>query len=93
MTPAVVPTGSGSGSGSSGDRLLEPEAERSDVGALAPYATVLTPELREAEVLRGPRIDTPADHGTGCTFAAAITAVLAGGLGQLDHSAAVTGHV
>ena len=27
--------------------------------------------------LRGPRLDTPHTHGTGCTFAAAITACLA----------------
>jgi hydroxymethylpyrimidine/phosphomethylpyrimidine kinase len=118
---------------SSGDRLLEPEAERSYVAALLPHANVLTPNLREAEVLlggpirtlaeqrdaaralaelgpasvvvkgghavadepdeavdvlwdggslhelRGPRIDTRNDHGTGCTFAAAITAALAVG--------------
>jgi hydroxymethylpyrimidine/phosphomethylpyrimidine kinase len=29
--------------------------------------------------LRGPRLDTPHTHGTGCTFAAAITARLAKG--------------
>jgi len=29
---------------------------------------------------RGPRIDTRSDHGTGCTFSAAITALLALGV-------------
>jgi hydroxymethylpyrimidine/phosphomethylpyrimidine kinase len=120
---------------SSGDRLLERDAERSYVEELLPHATVLTPNLREAEVLlggsirtlaeqrdaaralaelgpasvvvkgghavadepdeavdvlwdggslhelRGPRIDTPNNHGTGCTFAAAIAAALAAGDG------------
>lgn len=116
---------------SSGDRLLEPAAERRYVEALLPHALVLTPNLREAEVLsgasistlteqreaaralgelgagtvvvkgghavadsageaidvvwdgrsmyelRGPRVDTRNDHGTGCTFAAATAAALA----------------
>jgi hydroxymethylpyrimidine/phosphomethylpyrimidine kinase len=31
--------------------------------------------------LRGPRVETPHTHGTGCTFSAAITAGLARGLG------------
>ena len=127
---------------SSGDRLLEPDAERSYVEELLPHATVLTPNLREAEVLlggsirtlaeqrdaaralaelgpasvvvkgghavadepdeavdvlwdggslhelRGPRIDTPNNHGTGCTFASAIAAALAAGdgVGEAVHS-------
>jgi hydroxymethylpyrimidine/phosphomethylpyrimidine kinase len=119
---------------SSGDRLLEPAAERLYVEALLPYATVLTPNLREAQVLlgttirslaeqhaaaralgalgpavvvvkgghavedtgdaavdvvfdgkdttelRAPRIDTPNNHGTGCSFASATAAGLARGL-------------
>ena len=118
---------------SSGDRLLEPEAESLYVEALLPHACMLTPNLREAEVLLGtpirclaeqreaaralgalgpdvvvvkgghpvsagsdravdvvwdgtstydlsaPRVDTVNNHGTGCTFAAAATAALAGG--------------
>lgn len=118
---------------SSGDRLLEPEAEALYVEALLPHASLLTPNLREAEVLLGtsihtlaeqreaaralgglgpaivvvkgghqvsdrsdeavdvvwdgtstydlcaPRVDTVNNHGTGCTFASAATAALAGG--------------
>ncbi|TFV87107.1 bifunctional hydroxymethylpyrimidine kinase/phosphomethylpyrimidine kinase [Blastococcus sp. CT_GayMR20] len=116
---------------SSGDRLLEPQAEQLYLTALLPHATVFTPNLREAELLlgarirtlneqreaartlgalgpatvvvkgghavtdtadetvdvawdgervyelRGPRIDTPNNHGTGCTFASATAAGLA----------------
>lgn len=118
---------------SSGDRLLEPEAERLYVAELLPYATVVTPNLREAEVLLGrsintlaeqraaaadlaslgpstvvvkgghavsdtpgeavdvvwhagslrelrrPRVDTVNNHGSGCSFASAIAALLARG--------------
>jgi hydroxymethylpyrimidine/phosphomethylpyrimidine kinase len=118
---------------SSGDRLLEPAAERLYVEALLPHATVITPNLREAEVLLGrsittlaeqrdaaaalgelgpstvvvkgghavtdtpgeavdviwhdgtlrelrtPRVDTPNNHGSGCSFASAIAALLAQG--------------
>jgi hydroxymethylpyrimidine/phosphomethylpyrimidine kinase len=118
---------------SSGDRLLEPDAEQVYLSALLPHAAVLTPNLREAEVLlgapirtlaeqrdaaralaelgpptvvvkgghavadvpdeavdvvwdrrsvhelRGPRMDTANNHGTGCTFASAIAACLAAG--------------
>lgn len=118
---------------SSGDRLLEPAAERLYVSELLPHAMVITPNLREAEVLlgrristladqrdaaaalaalgpstvivkgghavadtpgeavdvlchngalrdlRAPRIDTANNHGSGCSFASAITAYLARG--------------
>jgi len=118
---------------SSGDRLLEAEAESLYVEALLPHASMLTPNLREAEVLLGttirclaeqreaahalgalgpavvvikgghpvtdrpdeavdvvwdgtstydlsaPRVDTVNNHGTGCTFAAAAAAAMAGG--------------
>lgn len=119
---------------SSGDRLLEPAAERSYVTDLLPHVEVLTPNLREAEVLlggrigslaeqrdaaralatlgprvvvvkgghpvgdaaqdavdvvwdgtgfrelRARRIDTPNNHGTGCSFASAVAAGRAHGL-------------
>jgi hydroxymethylpyrimidine/phosphomethylpyrimidine kinase len=118
---------------SSGDRLLEPAAERGYAEQLLPHALLVTPNIREAEVLlggtiataaeqreaaralgalgataaivtggdglpgsggeavdvlwdgstvhelRSRRIDTPNTHGTGCTFAAATAAALAGG--------------
>jgi len=118
---------------STGDRLLKPEAERRYVEALLPYACVITPNLKEAEVLlnrpittlsdqreaavelaalgpstvvvkgghavsdtpgeavdvvwhdgaarelRMPRVDTPNNHGSGCSFASAIAAFLAQG--------------
>lgn len=118
---------------SSGDRLLEPEAERLYIEELLPYASVLTPNLREAEVLLGrlletladqrdaaaelaalgpstvvvkgghpvsdtpgeavdvvwhdgavrelrmPRVDTANNHGSGCSFASAVAALLAKG--------------
>ena len=40
---------------STGDRLLEAEAERLYVAELLPHASVVTPNLREAEVLLGRR--------------------------------------
>ena len=118
---------------SSGDRLLEPPAERLYAEALLPHAALVTPNVREAEVLLGtpirtldeqhaaaralgalgpaavvvkgghavadsadeavdvvwdgtstyelrrPRVPTSNDHGTGCTFAAAVAAALARG--------------
>lgn len=116
-----------------GDPLLRPDAVDALRKLLIPLATVVTPNLPEAEALagspveslegmreaaraihalgpqavvvkgghlgggadavdllfdgatfvefRGPRIDTPHTHGTGCTFASAIAAGLALGLG------------
>jgi hydroxymethylpyrimidine/phosphomethylpyrimidine kinase len=43
---------------SSGDRLLDLDAERAYVELLIPHALVATPNLREAEVLLGRRITT-----------------------------------
>jgi hydroxymethylpyrimidine/phosphomethylpyrimidine kinase len=122
MDPVMVAT--------SGDRLLQPEAEESLRLELMPLATVVTPNLAEAAVLVGRKvlsledmqaaaeqmvaqgaravvvkgghainkatdvfydgttmellasevIDTHNTHGTGCTFSAAICALLARGL-------------
>lgn len=47
---------------SSGDRLLEQAAEQLYVEALLPLATVVTPNLREAEVLLGGPIRTLAEQ-------------------------------
>ncbi|MGI8626103.1 MAG: bifunctional hydroxymethylpyrimidine kinase/phosphomethylpyrimidine kinase [Geodermatophilaceae bacterium] len=47
---------------SSGDRLLDPPAERLYVAALLPHASVVTPNLREAEALLGTAIRTLADQ-------------------------------
>jgi hydroxymethylpyrimidine/phosphomethylpyrimidine kinase len=121
---------------SSGDRLLDDEAEAAYLEHLFPHAHIITPNLREASVLVGrevttvdemvtaavelaatgpdwvvvkgghldgaavdvvherrtgrvtrltaPRIETRNNHGTGCSFAAAITAGLALGRGPED---------
>jgi hydroxymethylpyrimidine/phosphomethylpyrimidine kinase len=47
---------------SSGDRLLERSAERLYVEALLPHAAVVTPNLREAEILVGGTIRTLAEQ-------------------------------
>lgn len=47
---------------SSGDRLLEPQAERVYREQLVPQAAVITPNLREAEVLLGSAISTLAEQ-------------------------------
>jgi hydroxymethylpyrimidine/phosphomethylpyrimidine kinase len=126
---------------SSGDRLFGPDVQRAYVEELLPHATVLTPNLREAEVLlnrpittladqrdaaaelaalgpptvvvkggravldtpgeavdilwhdgtvrelRTPRVDTRNNHGSGCSFASAIAALLAKRL-PVDHAIA-----
>jgi hydroxymethylpyrimidine/phosphomethylpyrimidine kinase len=47
---------------SSGDRLLEPDAERGYVEALLPHAYLATPNLREAQILLGTPIRTLAEQ-------------------------------
>jgi hydroxymethylpyrimidine/phosphomethylpyrimidine kinase len=44
---------------SSGDRLLAPDAERLVVDRLVPLATLVTPNLAEAQILVGDEIHTP----------------------------------
>lgn len=118
----------------SGAPLLNPDAVRTLIKDLLPQATIVTPNVPEAEVLskrsitsaedvreaaraihalgpklvvikgghlsgpavdlvfdgetfspiEGERIDTKNTHGTGCTFSAAITAMLALGLPELQ---------
>lgn len=80
------------------DRALEEQARQ--IAALGPRVVVIKgghasgPESVDLffdgarfERIRGPRIDTRATHGTGCTFSAAIAAGLA--LGQDPYEAAV----
>jgi hydroxymethylpyrimidine/phosphomethylpyrimidine kinase len=67
---------------SSGDRLLEPEAERLYVAELLPRARVLTPNLREAEVLLGRRITTLGEQAEAAAALGALgpeTVVVKGG--------------
>ncbi|MFB9235639.1 bifunctional hydroxymethylpyrimidine kinase/phosphomethylpyrimidine kinase [Plantactinospora siamensis] len=67
---------------SSGHRLLEPDAERRYVEELLPHAQVLTPNLREAEVLLGRRIGTLAEQRAAAADLAALgpaTVVVKGG--------------
>jgi len=118
----------------SGAPLLQPDAIRSLANELLPHATIVTPNVPEAEVLskrkiesaedireaaraihalgpklviikgghlsgpavdlvfdgesftpiEGERIDTKNTHGTGCTYSAAITALLARGCEQME---------
>ena len=127
----------------SGDSLLENTAVETLRSRLVPAASVITPNIPEAEALtgmnitsdpdarraaerlvgmgaksvvikgghrKGPaadlfydgsqfhefsaeRIDTPNTHGTGCTFASAIAAGLAKGLGMLDSVAMAKDYV
>jgi hydroxymethylpyrimidine/phosphomethylpyrimidine kinase len=57
---------------SSGDRLLDLDAERAYMELLLPYAVVATPNLREAEVLLGRRITTLAEQRTAAEELAAL---------------------
>jgi hydroxymethylpyrimidine/phosphomethylpyrimidine kinase len=129
---------------SSGQRLLDAEAERAYVEVLFPHATVVTPNLREAagltgrtlstvedqiaaasqlaatgarcvvvkggdragadavdvawydgeaHLLKAGRVETTNNHGTGCTFAAALTARLALGYPLAEALAAAKTYV
>jgi hydroxymethylpyrimidine/phosphomethylpyrimidine kinase len=72
---------------SSGDRLLEPAAERVYVEELLPRCRVLTPNLREAEVLLGRRITTLADQRDAAAALVALgpaTVVVKGGHALTD---------
>ena len=72
---------------SSGDRLLEPAAERVYVEELLPRASVLTPNLREAEVLLGRSVTTLAEQRDAAVALAALgpaTVVLKGGHAVAD---------
>jgi len=53
-------------------------------GHLAGEATDLVYDGEAFTEFHAERIDTPNTHGTGCTFSAAITALLASGLSPLD---------
>jgi hydroxymethylpyrimidine/phosphomethylpyrimidine kinase len=93
-------TGGDAGSDAAlGDRALEDRARR--IAALGPRVVVIKgghatgPESVDLffdgtrfERIRGPRIDTRATHGTGCTFSAALAAGLA--LGQGPYEAALS---
>src|SRR5687768_13722365 len=78
---------------SSGDRLLEPAAERQYVEALLPHALVLTPTLAEAEVLLGTRTGTLAEQHDAARALAAVgdrpghcTVVVKGGHAVADSA-------
>ena len=64
-----------------GRRLLEmgPQAVLVKGGHLAGWATDVLVTAGSVDWFRGERIDTPHTHGTGCTYSAAITALLASG--------------
>ena len=74
----------------SGDRLITEDAVSALKELLLPLATVLTPNIPEAEILsgmtirsgkwfHGKRINNPNTHGTGCTLSSAIASNLAKG--------------
>ena len=77
----------------SGDRLITEDAVSALKELLLPLATVLTPNIPEAEILSGMTIRSAADmeaaaraiseqyntHGTGCTLSSAIASNLAKG--------------
>jgi hydroxymethylpyrimidine/phosphomethylpyrimidine kinase len=72
---------------SSGDRLLEPEAERVYVDELLPYASVVTPNLKEAEVLLDRSIRTLSDQRDAAAALSALgpsTVVVKGGHAVTD---------
>ena len=73
---------------SSGDRLLEPQAERVYRELLVPQAAVITPNLREAEVLLGGAITTLAAQREAARALGALgagTVVVKGGHAVADE--------
>jgi hydroxymethylpyrimidine/phosphomethylpyrimidine kinase len=78
MDPVMVAT--------SGDRLLEPDAEKALLEALMPLAALVTPNLHEAEILTGLSVRTLDEMGTAArrlVEMGAETALVKGGhLGQ-----------
>ena len=80
----------------SGSPLLKPDSVNALVEELIPLATVITPNIPEAEVLGNckiecekdlkdtERIDNNNTHGTGCTLSSAIACNLAKGLDLPD---------
>jgi hydroxymethylpyrimidine/phosphomethylpyrimidine kinase len=73
---------------SSGDRLLDRDAERLYVERLFPRARVVTPNLREAGVLLGTRLRTLADQREAARKLAALgpVVVVKGGHAVDDHA-------
>jgi len=72
---------------SSGDRLLDLDAERAYIELLMPHALVVTPNLREAEVLLGRRITTLAEQRAAAEELAVLgpeVVVVKGGHGVSD---------
>ena len=71
----------------SGKKLITKEAEEVLIKKLMPLATVITPNIPEAESLSGittswfeaERVDNPNTHGTGCTLSSAIACNIAEG--------------
>ena len=59
----------------SGDRLLQPDAEASLKDEVIPLATVVTPNLAEAEVLTGFKVHTLGRHAVRCGRAGRPTAL------------------
>src|SRR5215475_3683791 len=68
----------------SGDRLLQREAEESLRQDILPLATDVFYDGRHMELLQSEVVATSNTHGTGCTFSAAICAYLARGAELLE---------
>lgn len=85
--------------------LAEAVRAAGELGAMGPSCVVVTGgHLRgdpvdvlwcdgQVELLRHPRVDTVNDHGTGCTFSAALTARMARGDGPAEAAAQASRYV